>query len=88
MAEGLGRLIMQVVQSHDLRGISIHGTSAITHQQFVDDNMLFRHPSINEARTYKALLDTLSKASGTTINTSKSQIFFFHTPIATQRIIT
>lgn len=45
MAEGLGHLIKNVVQSHDLRGISAHGTSVITHQKFVDDNMLFGHPS-------------------------------------------
>lgn len=87
MAEGLGRLIKNVVQSHDLKGISAHGTYAITHQQFVDDNMLFGHPSVSEAHAFKALLDTFSMASGTTINTAKSQIFFFHTPPATQRII-
>eukprot|EP00253_Pinus_taeda_P021283 PITA_21283 len=56
MVEGLGCLIKQAVQSLDLRGISVHVTPAITHQQFVDDNMLFGHPSISEARTYKALL--------------------------------
>lgn len=49
--------------------------------------MLFGHPSISEARIYKALLETFSRASDTTINTAKSQNFFFHTPIATQRII-
>lgn len=78
MVEGLGRLIKHVVQSQDLRGISIHGTSTITHQQFVDDNTLFG-PSVHEAHSFKALPDTSSLASGTTINTAKSQIFFFHT---------
>ena len=83
MVEGLGRIIKHVVQSHDLRGLSVHGSPAITHQQFVDDNMLFGHPSVSEARIYKAPLDTFSEASGTTINTAKSQIFFFNTPIPT-----
>lgn len=75
MAEGLGRLIKHFVLSHDLRGFSVHGSPAITHQQFVDDNMLFGHTSVNEARTFKALLDTFSEASGTTINMTKSQFF-------------
>lgn len=87
MAEGLARIIKHAVQSNNLRGLSVHGSPAITHQQFVDDNMLFGHPFVQEARTFKVILDTFSEASGTTINTSKSQIFFFHTPIPTQRII-
>ena len=87
MVEGLGRLIKHSAHSHDLRGLSVHVSTIITHQQFVDDNMLFGHPSVNEARTFKLLLDTFSAASGTTINTTKSQIFFFNTPITTQRII-
>jgi len=86
MAKGLGCLIKNVVHSHNLRGISAHGTFAITHQQFLDDNMLLRHPSVREAHAFKDLLDTVSMASGTSINTAKSQIFFFHTPPATQRI--
>lgn len=87
MAEGLDHLIKNVVHSHDLRGISTHVTSTITHQQFLDDNMLFVSPSLREAHAFKALLDTFSMASRTTINTDKSQIFFFHTPPSTQRII-
>lgn len=87
MDEGLGRLIKHSIRSHDNIGLSFHGSSIITYQQFVDDNMLFGNPSVNEARTFKALLDTFSEAPGTTINTTKSQIFFFNTPIPTQRII-
>eukprot|EP00253_Pinus_taeda_P019463 PITA_19463 len=49
--------------------------------------MLFGHPSVNEAKTFKVLLDTFSAAFGTTINTNKSQIFFFNTSITTQRTI-
>lgn len=87
MAEGLGHLIKHSAHSHLLRGLSVHGSTAVTHQQFIDENMRFGHPSVNEARTSKVLLDTFPAASGTTINTTKSQFFFFNTPITTQRII-
>eukprot|EP00253_Pinus_taeda_P013966 PITA_13966 len=55
--------------------------------QFVDDNMLFGHPSVQEARTLNALLDNFSKAFGALINKVKSRIFFFNTPPTTQREI-
>lgn len=87
MVEGLGGLIKHGVHSQDLRGISAHGTSAITYQQFVDDNMMFGHPSVHETHSFKALLNMFSMASRTTINVAKSQIFFFHTAPATQRVI-
>lgn len=87
MVEGLGRIIKHAVQSNNLKGLSFHGSPAITHQQFVDDNILFGHPSVQGARTFKEILYTFSEASGTTINTSKSQFFLFNTPIPAQRII-
>ena len=49
--------------------------------------MLFGHPSVQEATAFKSLLNLFSEASGTTINASKSQLFFFHTPNITQRNI-
>jgi len=49
--------------------------------------MLFGHPSSQEASAFKDLLSLFSKASGTSINATKSQLFFFHTPAATQRNI-
>ena len=49
--------------------------------------MLFGHPSVQEASKYKSLLDDFSEASGASINTAKSQIFFFHTPPMTQNAI-
>ena len=76
MVEGLGRLIHKEVQAHKLRGISLHGAPVTTHLQFVDDNMLFGHPSVQEAHSFKAILRLFSSASGLTINDSKSQIFF------------
>jgi len=79
MAEGLGRYIKSMHVSHQLKGISIHGTPAITHQQFLDDNMLFGYPSVQEASLFKSLLNDFSEASGTSVNNAKSQIYFFHT---------
>eukprot|EP00253_Pinus_taeda_P018778 PITA_18778 len=55
--------------------------------QFVDDNILFEHPYVQEARQLKSLLTDFSEASGASINKSKSQIFFFHTPAITQATI-
>jgi hypothetical protein len=57
------------------------------HQQFVDDNLLMGHPSVQEARIFNRILRTFSDASRTTINHDKSHIFFFNTPIITQQNI-
>lgn len=87
MAEGLSFLLHHAVSSHALKGISLHGLHPLSHQQFVDDTMLFGHPSSQEAKSFKALLCLFSEASGTSINASRSQLFFFNTPAATQRNI-
>jgi len=88
MAEGLGRIIKNALQTQQLRGISIHDSLAITHQQFVDDNILFGHPLVQEALIFKSLLNEYSEAFGASINIEKSQIFFFHTPPSIQSSIT
>jgi len=80
MAEGLGRLLKAAVSTHTLKGISVHGLPPQSHQQFVDDTMLFGHPSSQEASVFKTLLSIFSNASGTSINASKSQLYFFNTP--------
>lgn len=76
MDEGLGHCITQACLSLQIKGLSIHNSPAITHQQFFDDNMLFRYPSVQEASMYKSLLNDFSEASRTNINKSKSHIFF------------
>eukprot|EP00253_Pinus_taeda_P027218 PITA_27218 len=88
MAEGLGRHIKQALQSNQLRGISIHNSPASSHQQFVDDTMLYGYPLAQEASRLKSLLIDFSEASGTHVNNSKSQIFFFHTPPPVKSAIT
>eukprot|EP00253_Pinus_taeda_P017519 PITA_17519 len=87
MAEGLGRSIKNAIQTQELKGITLHQASTVSHQQFVDDNMIFGYSSVQEARTLNALLLLFSKASGTLINSVKSQIFFFNTHPTTQRAI-
>lgn len=87
MAEGLSRLIHHVVHTRKLRGISLHDSPSITHQQFVDDNILFGFPSVQEARSFKSILHLFSEASGMAINDSKSQLLFFNTPPQTQTSI-
>eukprot|EP00253_Pinus_taeda_P002560 PITA_02560 len=88
MAEGLGRHIKQALLSQRLKGISLYHTPASSHQQFVDDTMLFGYPSVQEAYHLKSLLSDFSEASGTHVNSSKSQIFFFHTPPVVKSAIT
>lgn len=46
MAEGLGHGIRSAQKSLHLKGLSFHNSPAFTHQQFVDDNMLFGHPLV------------------------------------------
>eukprot|EP00253_Pinus_taeda_P023386 PITA_23386 len=87
MAEGLSRLLHHVVSSQAIKGIALHGLHPLSHQQFVDDTMLFGHPSSLEAKAFKALLSLFSEGSGTSINANKSQLFFFNTPVSTQRNI-
>lgn len=58
-----------------------------SHQKFVDDTLIFNHSSVKEAHSIKSILDSFSAASGSTSNLDKSLIFFFHTPLATQRNI-
>eukprot|EP00253_Pinus_taeda_P007078 PITA_07078 len=87
MAEGLSRLIHHATSFNSIKGISLHDNSPITYQKFVDDNLLFGHPSVQEAWAFKSLLNTFSDASITTINSDKSQNFFFSTPSISQRNI-
>eukprot|EP00253_Pinus_taeda_P008598 PITA_08598 len=87
MAEGLGRCIKNAIQTQELKGITLHQAPTVSHQQFVDDNMIFGYPLVQEARALNSLLLIFSKASGTLINSVKSQIFFFNTHPTTQRAI-
>lgn len=84
MVEGLGQRIKKAQQSYLLRGLTFHHPATFTHQQFLNDNMPFGHPSIQEAHQIKMLLTDFSTESRASINKSKSQIFFSHTLVTTQ----
>ena len=47
-----------------LKGIPLHDHTPLTHQKFVDENLLMGHPSVQEARSLNHILTTFSKASG------------------------
>lgn len=49
--------------------------------------MPFGYPLVQEASRFKSLLNDFSKASGTSINNTKSQIFFFHTPPIVKHVV-
>eukprot|EP00253_Pinus_taeda_P009912 PITA_09912 len=87
IAKGLDRNIKSSTLSRGLKGLPFNNSPSYSHQQFVDDNMLFGHPSVQEARLFKDILSSFSDASGALINRVKSQIFFFNTPVSTQRLI-
>lgn len=87
MAEGLGQYIKYAQHSHLLKGLSIHSSSTFTHQKFLDENMLYGHPLVQEACQFKMILSDFSNASGASIKKVKSQLFFFHTPPVTQAAI-
>ena len=88
MAEGLSYLIATQVESGAIRGVKAHeGASSQTHQQFVDETMLMGHPLVQEARSFKKILDLFAQASGLAVNPNKSQVFFVNTPPDTQRNI-
>jgi hypothetical protein len=85
MAEGLSRSIKLVVHNNFLKGIFFHNMNPpLSHTQFVDDTTLMEEPTLRETRTLKSNLENFVAASGTSINESKSQIFFFNTPLRIQ----
>lgn len=80
MAESLGRVINWAREKGQLVGIKITSNmEPITHQQFVDDTMLFGSSSHMEAKRIKKILNNYTSISGQEINTMKSNITFFNT---------
>jgi ribonuclease HI len=88
MAEGLSRSIHAALENNLLTGLPLHDISPpISHSQFVDDTLLMGSPTVREANSLQAILQTFSDASGLDCNKDKSQIFFFNTPPQVQRHI-
>eukprot|EP00253_Pinus_taeda_P005455 PITA_05455 len=89
VADGLGRIIKRETRRNRLRGLKLWGNNlTITHQQFVDDIMLFGEVSLMEVRIIKEFLETFSEASGMEINKEKSCTFIFNTPEAIKAHLT
>jgi hypothetical protein len=90
MVEGLSRSIKAAIDDGSLKGLPLHGLHPpILHSQFVDDTMMMGTPMAREAAASSTLSMIFSEAFGTSINTDKSQIFFFNTPhVAIQAFIT
>eukprot|EP00253_Pinus_taeda_P012904 PITA_12904 len=88
-ADGLGRIIKRETRRNKLRGLKLWGNNlTITHQEFVDDIMLYGEVSLREVRIIKDVLETFSEASGMEINKEKSCTFIFNTPEAIKAHLT
>eukprot|EP00253_Pinus_taeda_P006633 PITA_06633 len=87
--EGLGRYLKQERIADNIKGLRLWGNELpITHQQFVDDIMLFGEPIVREVRNLKRVLDLFAEASGMEINKDKSCTFIFNTVETVKRHLT
>eukprot|EP00253_Pinus_taeda_P009202 PITA_09202 len=79
-AEGLGRFIKKEREANIIKGLKLWGNNLpLTHQQFVDDIMLFGEPTVKEVKHLRRILDLFAEASGLEINRDKSCVFIFNT---------
>eukprot|EP00253_Pinus_taeda_P026517 PITA_26517 len=78
-AEGLGRFIKKERETGKIKGLKLWGHNlCLTHQQFVDDIMLFGEPTVKEVKHLRNFLDIFAEASGLEINKDKSRVFIFN----------
>eukprot|EP00253_Pinus_taeda_P003073 PITA_03073 len=77
--EGLGRFIKKEREADKIKGLKLWGNNlCLTHQQFVDDIMLFGEPTVKEVKHLRKILDLFAEASGLEINRDKSCVFIFN----------
>jgi len=87
-AESLGRLVKAQVSKDQIKGLRICGKDIpVSHQQFVDDVMLYGQATLKEAQRIIKSLSQFSRASRMEINKGKSEVFFFNTSLAIQRFL-
>lgn len=80
MAKTLGRSINKARYEKTIKGIRITSDlDPTTHQQFVDDTMLYGQSTIEEEDAYKTILIQYTSASSQEINLEKLEIVFFNT---------
>lgn len=88
VVDGLGRLIKASVCNRKLKGLSLWGEElTITHQQFVDDVMLYSQANLKEVKKLLEILEEFTNASGIEINKDKIEIFFFNTLMLSQAFL-
>eukprot|EP00253_Pinus_taeda_P029015 PITA_29015 len=79
-AEGLGRFFKKEQRERRIKGLKLWGRNLpITHQQFVDDIMLFCEATVKEVKGIKRILDIFMEAPGMEVNKEKSCTFVFNT---------
>jgi hypothetical protein len=49
MVDGLSRMLKNANTNGSLKGLNLHNSHPLTHQKFVNQNLLLTHPSIQEA---------------------------------------
>jgi len=86
MLKGLGREIRATKEEGRIQGPRLtQGGDSVTHQQFVDDDMLQGTPIVKEAREFKKILSEFSMAAGIEVSLTKSNISLFNIDISIQR---
>ena len=76
MMEGLGQSIKHAKEVGKIKGLQLSKNGqALSHQQFVDETMLQRIPTVKEPLAYKQILSDFAMATCMEVNISKSKIF-------------
>jgi len=89
MVEGISCTLKAAIRDHSLSGLNPHDISPpISHNQFVDDILLMGLSTAKEARCFRSIIDLFCEASGMEVNLTKSQVFFFNTPLVIQNHLT
>lgn len=79
--EGLGRYIKKELRERKIKGLCLWGNNIpVTHQQFIDNIMIFYKVSIREVKKVKEIPEVFMEALGTEINKDKSSTFIFNSP--------
>eukprot|EP00253_Pinus_taeda_P031697 PITA_31697 len=79
--EGLSHAIEVEKLQNDLKGIQIIGPNiSVTHQQFLDDNLLYGEAMVREALMYDVIIAKFQATSGMLMNNKNSNVYFFNTP--------
>eukprot|EP00253_Pinus_taeda_P021248 PITA_21248 len=79
-AKGLGRYFKKEARERKIQGLRLWGNrTTVTHQQFVDDIMIYCKATLKEVKRIKKILEIFMESSGMEVNNDKSRTFFFNT---------